>query len=74
MLAKAVGSRGDVEANGVWANGKWVVVQRRLLNTTHTDDASFTPPKPVPFGMAVADSAGDLDHKISKDPLTLDWK
>ena len=74
VLSKAVGSAGDVEAKGVWANGKWVVVQRRLLNTTHTDDASFTPPKPVPFGMAVADSAGDLDHKISKDPLTLDWK
>jgi Ethylbenzene dehydrogenase len=74
VLAKAVGSRGDIEANGVWANGKWVVVQRRLLNTTHNDDASFTPPKPAPFGVAVADNSGDLDHKISKDALTLDWK
>ncbi|MEI7646093.1 MAG: ethylbenzene dehydrogenase-related protein [Chloroflexales bacterium] len=74
VLAKAVGSLGDIEANGVWANGKWVVVQRRMLNTTHPDDAVLIPSKPTPFGLAVADAAGDADHKISQEVLTLEWK
>ncbi len=74
VLAKAVGSLGDVEANGVWANGKWVLVQRRLLNTSHNDDAVLIPSKPTPFGIAVADAAGDADHKISQEVLTLEWK
>ncbi len=74
VLAKPVGSLGDVEAKGVWADGKWVVVQRRLLNTTHPDDAVLIPSKPLPFGVAVADAAGNLDHKIAKDVLTLEWK
>ncbi len=74
VLSKPVGSRGDVDANGVWANGKWVVVQRRLLNTGHNDDVVLIPSKPTPFGVAVADAAGDADHKISQEALTLEWK
>jgi hypothetical protein len=74
VLSKPTGSLGDVEASGAWANGKWVVVQRRLLNTGHDDDAVLTPSKPTPFGVAVADNAGDAEHKISQDALTLEWK
>lgn len=74
VLAKAVGSRGDIDANGVWQDGKWTLVQRRLLNTTHVDDATFTAPKPVPFGMSVVDNGGDEDHTVGPDVLTLEWK
>ncbi len=74
VLAKAVGSRGDIEANGVWQDGTWVLVQRRALNTTHVDDAAFTAPKPVPFGMSVVDNGGGTKHTISPEVLTLEWK
>ncbi len=74
VLAKPVGSRGDIDANGVWINGNWVVVQRRLLNTGHDDDAVFTPPKPMPFGLSVVDNGGGLPHTVGPDVLTLEWK
>lgn len=74
VVAKAVGSRGDVEANGVWVNGGWVVVQRRLLNTGHDDDTTFIPPKPMPFGLSVVDDGGGLPHTVAPDVLTLEWK
>lgn len=74
ILSKAVGSRGDVEAAGTWADGKWVVVMKRALNTGHEDDAVFTPPKPLPFGLAVVDNGGGVDHAVAPDVLTLEWK
>jgi hypothetical protein len=74
IVAKAVGSRGDVEANGVWADGKWIVVQRRALDTGHDDDVTFTVPRPVPFGLAIVDNGGGLPHTVSPDVLTLEWE
>lgn len=74
VLARAIGSRGDVEANGVWQDGTWVVVQRRALNTAHEDDATFTPPKPMPFGMSVVDDGGGTEHTVAPEALTLEWK
>lgn len=73
VLSKAVGSRGDVEANGVWADGKWVVVLRRALDTGHDDDAVFTVGKPMPFGVSVVDNGGGVDHATSPEVLTLQW-
>ena len=74
VIAKAVGSRGDIEASGVWSDGVWVVVQRRALNTAHDDDTTFVPPKPMPFGMSVVDNGGGLPHTVGPDVLTLEWK
>ena len=74
ILAKSVGSRGDIEANALWADGKWVVVMRRALDTGHEDDVTLVPPKPVPFGAAVVDNGGGLMHTIAPDVLTLEWK
>lgn len=74
IVSKPVGSRGDIEASGTWANGKWVVVQRRLLNTGHDDDAVFSPPKQIPFGLAVVDNGGGVKHTVAPDVLTLAWK
>lgn len=74
VISQPVGSRGDIEANGVWANGVWVVVQRRLLNTGHDDDALFTPGKLMPFGLSVVDNGGGLPHTVVPDVLTLAWE
>lgn len=74
VLAKPVGSRGDVEANGIWADGKWVVVIKRPLNTGHDDDVVFTPSKPMPFGLSIVDNGGGVNHTVVPDVLTLDWK
>ncbi|MBK7919353.1 MAG: hypothetical protein IPJ94_24450 [Chloroflexi bacterium] len=58
----------------MWADGTWVVVYRRLLNTGHEDDVSFSPPKAVPFGMSVVDNGGGLPHTVGTEVLTLEWK
>ena len=46
----------------------------RALNTNHDDDAVLIPPKSVPFGLAVWNNAGDLDHTVGPEVLTLQWK
>ncbi len=74
VLTKPVGSRGDIETQGTWTDGKWVVVIRRPLNTEHDDDVVYTPSKPMPFGLAVVDSGGGINHTISSDVLTLNWE
>ena len=73
-LEKPVGSRGDIEASAVWANGTWIVVERRLLDTGHSDDVTFVPPKRVPFGLSVVDNGGGLPHTVGPDVLILEWK
>jgi Ethylbenzene dehydrogenase len=74
ILSPFKGSRGDISAQGTYANGKWVVVISRALNTGHDDDAVLTPPKPMPFGLAVFDNSGDLNHVVAPDVLTLAWQ
>jgi hypothetical protein len=74
LLAPAVGSRGDINATGVWADGKWVVVLMRALDTTHDDDVIFTPPKAYPFGLSVTNDGGGTDHTNAPDVLTLEWQ
>lgn len=74
LLAPAVGSRGDLAANGVWADGKWVVVIMRALDTGHDDDVIFTPPKVYPFGLSITNDGGGLDHTNAPEVLTLEWK
>ena len=74
VLEKPVGSRGDIEASAEWADGTWVVVMRRSLNTGHDDDVTMTPPKALPFGMSVVDNGGGLPHTIAPEVLTLEWK
>jgi hypothetical protein len=74
LVSPAVGSRGDVNANGKWENGKWVVVLMRSLDTSHDDDVSLIPPKPYPFGLAVTDNGGGMSHTVAPDVLTLEWQ
>lgn len=74
VLAPWVGSRGDVAAKGVWADGKWVVVLRRALETGNDDDVVLMPPKPYPLGVAVFDHTDLVGHTTSADPVTLKWQ
>jgi len=74
LLSPFVGSAGDISAQGQWADDKWVVVLSRALNTGHEDDVTLTPPKPVPFGLSIADDAGDANHTVSQEALILEWQ
>jgi hypothetical protein len=74
VIAPAVGSRGDLTANGVWADGKWTVVLVRALNTNNDDDVAFTPPKRYPFGLSVTNHGGGTDHTNAANVLVLEWK
>ncbi len=74
ILSPMTGSRGDVSASGIWADGKWVVTIMRALDTGNSDDVTFIPPKSMPFGLAVVDNGGGYDHVVVPDVLILEWK
>ncbi len=74
LLAPSVGSRGDVSAQGRWADGRWVVVLQRALDTGHDDDVVFIPGKRLPFGLAVMDNKNGIDHTVAPEVLILDWQ
>lgn len=74
VVTPMVGSRGDIAADATWADGKWVLVLMRPLDTGHDDDVLFTPPKAYPFGLSVMDNGGGLDHANAPDVLTLEWQ
>jgi hypothetical protein len=71
LLEPWTGSRGDIEAKGTWANGKWTVVLHRKLDTGHEDDVKLVTGKTFPFGLAVHDNAGAVNHTVSSDVYLL---
>lgn len=74
ILAPWVGSRGDVQAKGVWQAGQWTVVLLRALDTGHDDDVVLTPTKSYPLGIALFDHIDLLGHTTTPDVVTLTWK
>jgi len=55
----ADGSRADVQAKGVWNNGKWTLELKRLLSTGHSDDdASFVEGETIQVTIAITDDSG----------------
>lgn len=64
-VQKPSGSAADVEAKGVWANGKWTVEFKRKLNTGHKDDTVLVAGKAIDFAVAVFDAAEHVDHDVS---------
>lgn len=56
------GSRGDVRAKGVWANGAWTIEFARKLRTGHDDDVAFTPGSVYLFGVSCYAIAYDTPH------------
>ena len=64
------GSRFDVKAISRHADGEWMVMLYRKLNTGHEDDVVFNPLKNYSFALAVFDDSGS-DHSKATDPMTL---
>lgn len=64
VLEKPVGSRGDIEAKGVWDKSRWTLEFRRARDSGDKEnDVQFTDPsRPYYFGISVHDDAGDEDH------------
>jgi hypothetical protein len=71
LLSPVVGSRGDIAAKGVWANGMWTVVFHRKLDTGNTDDIQFIAGRTIPFGLAVFDNASGFNHTVAIEPTYL---
>ncbi|CAN5860817.1 hypothetical protein BH10CHL1_BH10CHL1_27130 [soil metagenome] len=74
ILAPWVGSRADIQAKGIWKDGKWVVVLLRSLDTGHDDDLVLTPPKAYPLGIAVFDHTDLVGHTTTPEVVTLTWQ
>jgi len=67
---KPSGSRYDVGATSRYADGGWMVMFSRQLNTGHEDDVVFNPKKRYSFALAVFDDSGS-EHSKATEPMTL---
>jgi len=70
LPVKPSGSRSDVKALSRHADGGWMVMLYRKLNTGHEDDVVFNPMKNYSFALAVFDDSGS-DHSKATEPMTL---
>lgn len=61
----AAGSVADIQASGIWSNGRWHLELRRKLNTGHDDDVVFLPGKSVKGAIAIFDGSENDDHNFS---------
>lgn len=67
---KPSSSRFDVKAISRHADGGWMVMLYRKLNTGHEDDVVFNPMKNYSFALAVFDDSGS-DHSKATEPMSL---
>jgi len=67
---KPSGSRFDVKAISRHADGGWMVMLYRKLDTGHEDDVTFNPMRNYGFALAVFDDSGS-DHSKATEPMTL---
>lgn len=70
LPVKPSGSRFDVRATSRYADGGWMVMLSRKLNTGHEDDVMFNPKKRYSFALAVFDNSGS-EHSKTTEPMTL---
>jgi len=76
ILARPNGSRGDVDAKGVWKDGSWTLeISRKLLTEDRMHDVQFDDlKKTYYFGIAVFDNDGANAHTRPLDPIGLMFK
>ena len=67
MQKNPTGSVADVQAKGLWFDGKWHLEIRRKLHTGHGDDISFPKSGKVVGGIAIFDGSIDDDHTNSRN-------
>lgn len=66
MPKKPSGSRADVKAESRYADGGWIVMLSRKLDTGNEDDVAFNTKKKYSFGMALFDDSMDYDSYDSE--------
>jgi hypothetical protein len=72
VLQEPAGSAADIQANGVWRNGRWTVDLKRKLNTGNPDDRVLEAGKAYDIGLAIFDDkVSNRRHHVSLPPLTL---
>ena len=69
---KPSGSRFDVKSISRYANGGWMVMLYRKLDTGHEDDVVFNPMKNYGFALAIFDDSGS-DHSKTTESMTLSF-
>ncbi len=63
VVSKFVGSRGDIEAKGVWSAGMWTLEEKRALDTKNPDDIQFKDlGKSYSFAISVHDNGDGGEH------------
>ena len=62
------GSRADVRAKGVWADGRWTIEFSRKLDTAHVDDVQFDPALNYQFGVSRYEIAGKRPNPKLEQP------
>jgi PAS domain S-box-containing protein len=78
ILDRPIGSRGDIDAKGIWRDGMWSLELKRKLNTGHADDVQFEVTKLYRFGVAISDNAGGFEaygkgHSFDLGAKTLEF-
>jgi hypothetical protein len=78
VVSKLTGSRGDIETTASWANGKWTLVMKRALVTTHPkaaeQDVQFSDlKKSYAFGVSVFDNSA-INHMYHDGSIELRFK
>jgi hypothetical protein len=76
ILARPKGSRGDVDARGVWREGRWTLeIGRKLVTTDKAHDVQLDDlRKTFYFDIAVFDNDGSNVHTRPLDPIALTFK
>ena len=67
------GSRADIKADSLYADGGWTVMLTRRLDTGNDDDVAFNSRKKYNFAMALFDDSGDQDSYDS-EVMTLQFE
>jgi len=78
ILQRPIGDRGNVDAVGVWKDGKWGIEFRRKLNTGDENDVQFSLTEIYRFGIAVMDNTGGFEaygkgHSFDLGARTLEF-
>jgi signal transduction histidine kinase len=78
ILFRPQGSRGDIDAKGVWGDGFWNLEFSRKRKTGNPDDVQFDVTQNYRFGVAVMDNSGGYQafrrgHSFSTRPYTMQF-
>ena len=75
VVSRSTGSRGDVEAKGLWKAGKWTLeIKRKRATASPKEDVQFTDAKKAyVFGISVFDNS-QINHLYTEDVHKLTFK